>query len=94
LAEATTKLGRCQVRSKTDLPCPRQATTVIGSVPFCEQCAREQESYFAIGELTEGMQGLRNESLVEELVRMRREREFRTAAADKKPAKATVGVPK
>jgi hypothetical protein len=94
LAEATTKLGRCQVRSKTDLPCPRLATTVIGSVPFCEQCAREQESYFAIGELTEEVQGLRNRPLVEELGRMRRERGFRTAAAETKPAKVMVAVPK
>ena len=47
-----TKLGPCQVRSKTDLPCPHQAVTEIWGIPFCESCAREQEAYFAIGELT------------------------------------------
>jgi uncharacterized protein (UPF0212 family) len=50
--EATKKLGLCQVGSKTDRPCPRQAVIEIRGVPFCEQCAREQEAYFAIGELS------------------------------------------
>jgi hypothetical protein len=50
--EATKKLGQCQVGSKTDRPCPRQAVIEIRGVPFCEQCAREQEAYFAIGELS------------------------------------------
>ncbi len=50
--EATKKLGQCQVSSKTDRPCPRQAVIEIRGVPFCEQCAREQEAYFAIGELS------------------------------------------
>jgi hypothetical protein len=50
--EATKELGQCQVGSKTDRPCPRLAVVEIRGVPFCEQCAREQESYFAIGELT------------------------------------------
>lgn len=43
----------CQVRSETDCPCPRSAAVEIRGVPFCEQCAREQEAYFAIGELTQ-----------------------------------------
>ena len=66
MTEATTKLGLCQVRSKTDHPCPRQAVVEIWGMPFCERCAREQEAYFAIGELTqEEAQGLRYEPLVE-----------------------------
>jgi hypothetical protein len=47
-----TKLGPCQVRSKTEHPCPHQAVMEIWGIPFCESCAREQEAYFAIGELT------------------------------------------
>ena len=47
------KLGLCQVGSETDCPCPRQAVIEIRGVPFCEQCAREQESYFAIGEMSQ-----------------------------------------
>ena len=50
--EATKKLGQCQVGSKTDRPCPRQAVIEIRGVPFCEQCAREQEAYFALGEMS------------------------------------------
>ncbi len=49
--EATKKLGLCQVGSRTDRPCPRLAVVEIRGVPFCERCAREQESYFAIGEM-------------------------------------------
>jgi len=51
-AEATMKLGLCQLRSKTDHPCPRQAVVEIWGIPFCKPCAREQEAYFAIGELS------------------------------------------
>ena len=47
-----TKLGLCQMPSKTQCPCPDQAVTEIWGTPFCESCAREQEAYFAIGELT------------------------------------------
>ena len=50
--EATKKLGQCQVGSRTDHPCPRQAVVEICGVPFCERCAREQEAYFAIGEMS------------------------------------------
>jgi hypothetical protein len=46
---APTKLGPCQVRSKTEHPCPHQAVMEIWGIPFCERCAREQEAYFAIG---------------------------------------------
>jgi hypothetical protein len=93
LTEATTKLGPCQVRSKTGRPCPRQAVVEIWGMPFCERCAREQEAYFAIGELTqEEGRGLRDQSLVETLGRMRWERTGYTAVAEK--AKVTVGDPK
>jgi hypothetical protein len=54
LRERTIKeLGTCQVRSETARLCARPATTKLQGVPFCERCAREQETYFAIGELTE-----------------------------------------
>jgi hypothetical protein len=66
----------CQVRSKTQSPCPRRAVVEIRGVAFCGPCAREQEAYFAIGELVarEGARGLRIKSLAEALKRMRRER--------------------
>jgi hypothetical protein len=51
LTGAATKLGPCQVRSKTDHPCPHQAVMEIWGIPFCERCAREQEAYFDIGKL-------------------------------------------
>jgi hypothetical protein len=41
---------RCQVRSGTDSSCPRPASVEILGVPVCEQCAREQQAYLAIGE--------------------------------------------
>ncbi len=58
LIGATMKLGQCQVRSKTERPCPHQAVMEIWGIPFCEACAREQEAYFAIGKLTMQPQGL------------------------------------
>jgi hypothetical protein len=42
----------CQVRSSTDSPCPRTAEVEFLGVAFCGPCARQQEAYFAIGELT------------------------------------------
>jgi hypothetical protein len=54
---ATAKPERCQVRSGTALPCRRTAVVEIGGVPFCGPCAREQEAYFAIGELTDRPRG-------------------------------------
>ena len=53
MAEATTKPAPCQVRSKTESPCPRRAEVEILGVAFCGPCAREQEAYFAIGELAD-----------------------------------------
>jgi hypothetical protein len=51
LNEAT-KPAPCQVRIYTESPCPRRAEVEILGVVFCGACARQQEAYFAIGELT------------------------------------------
>jgi hypothetical protein len=70
-----TKQGRCQVRSMTESPCPRIAEVEILGVAFCGPCARQQEAYFAIGELThEEERDLRSKPLGEVLERKRRER--------------------
>lgn len=45
-------LGRCQVRSGTDHPCGEAAVTEVWGVLFCAGCAREQEVYSAIGEIS------------------------------------------
>ncbi len=64
MPQAIMKAGPCQVRSKTESPCLHQAVVQILGIPFCEACAREQERYFAIGELTqEESQGLRSKPL-------------------------------
>jgi hypothetical protein len=74
-----TKPGRCQVGSKTQSPCPRRAEVEILGVAFCGPCAREQEVYFAIGELThEDGRELQSKVLAEVLERKRRERAGRT----------------
>jgi hypothetical protein len=74
-----TKQGSCQVRSKTESPCPRSAEVEILGVDFCGPCARQQEVYFAIGELThEDGRDLRSKPLAEVLERKRREREGST----------------
>jgi hypothetical protein len=48
----------------------------ILGVAFCGPCARRQEAYFAIGELTqqEEARDLRSKALAKALERMRRER--------------------
>jgi hypothetical protein len=70
-----TKPGCCQVRSKTENPCPRRAEVEILGVGFCGPCARQQEAYFAIGELThEATQGLHSKTLAQVLERKRQER--------------------
>ena len=70
-----TKLGPCQVRLNTESPCPRSAEVEILGVAFCGPCARKQEAYFAIGELThEDGRGLRGKALTEALKMMRRKR--------------------
>ena len=53
MTKVTTKLGTCHVRSDTSHPCPRRAMVETRGVPFCEQCAREQQAYFAIGKMTQ-----------------------------------------
>ena len=63
LTQATRKPDLCQVRSKTESPCLHRAVVEIRGIPFCEACAREQEAYFAIGELTQGPQAPSSETL-------------------------------
>ena len=76
LLTETPRPAPCQVRSKTESPCPRQAVVEVRGVAFCGSCAREQEAYFAIGELVarEKERGLRGTPLAEALKRLRRER--------------------
>ena len=86
LIQATTKQVPCQVGSKTRSPCLHRAVVEIRAIPFCEACAREQEAYFAIGELTwEETQGLRSKplgkTLGEMLDRLRGQRKDNLAAA-------------
>ena len=78
------------MRSRTQSPCLHQAVVEIRGIPFCEACAREQEAYFAIGELTqEEARDLRREppsktlgeTLGEMLEGMRRQRTDDLAAA-------------
>ena len=66
----------CEVRSKTESPCHRRAVVEIREVAFCGPCAREQEAYFAIGELTQEdeTEGSDSKPLVEALKRLRLER--------------------
>ena len=72
--EATRTPGSCQVRSKAQSPCLHRAVVEIQGILFCEPCAREQEAYFAIGELTqEEAQGFGSKPLAEALERMWRE---------------------
>jgi hypothetical protein len=78
-----TKQGCCQVRSMTESPCPRRAEVEILGVTFCGRCARQQEAYFAIGELThEDGRDLHSKTLAEVLERMRRERRGSTAGIE------------
>jgi hypothetical protein len=73
LTEAKTKPRPCQVRIDTESPCPRRAEVEILSVAFCGPCAREQEVYFAIGNLThEEARDLHSKTLAEVLERKRR----------------------
>jgi hypothetical protein len=86
LTQATMKSVPCQVRSKTQSPCLHRAVAEIRGIPFCEACAREQEMYFAIGELTQEPQFPRSEplgkTLGEMLEGMRRQRADGLAAAN------------
>ncbi len=82
----TTELGLCQVRSGTDRPCPRPAVVKIRGIPFCGPCAREQETYFAIGKLTE-TSSYPHDKLLVVLDRMKRgsNRRLRREVADRDP---------
>jgi hypothetical protein len=66
------------MRSGTDNPCPRPAAVLLWDVLFCEACAREQETYFAIGELTEEPWSPRNDArligVLDQMQRMTRRR--------------------
>ena len=90
MTEATMPI-LCQVRSKTGRPCPHQAVTEIRGIPFCKSCAREQEAYFAIGELTQQTKGLCSKPLTEALERIRRER---TGGKDIIAAEMQHGLPR
>jgi hypothetical protein len=81
LIQSTTKPVLCQVRSKTESPCLHLAVVEIRGIPFCEACAREQEVYFAIGELTQERPDLRSEPLGKTLEGMRRQLADGRAAA-------------
>ena len=90
MIDAVIQQGPCQVRSRTQSPCLRRAVVEIRGIPFCEACAREQEVYFAIGELTqEETRDLRSEPLSKSLGKtlgemldgMRRQRTDDLAAA-------------
>ena len=73
LRELTIKgLGTCQVRSGTARPCAYPATVKLQGMFFCEGCSREQEAYFAIGELTEAGGIFGGESLAEAIDLIRR----------------------
>ena len=61
LTPATTKPGPCQMRSKTESPCLHRAVVELQGMPLCEACAREQEAYFAIGELATEAQEVASE---------------------------------
>jgi hypothetical protein len=72
---------QCRVRSGTDNPCLRPAVVKVRGILFCEPCAREQETYFAIGELTEEPRSLQDdERLVGLLGRMGASRSLRHVA--------------
>jgi hypothetical protein len=99
LGEAATGLGSCHVRSETESPCLRPAVVEISGIPFCKRCARDQEAYFAIGELTQALTSdracqvqsfHRGEQLIETLRRMRRDNAGRIIA-DKSERAASVG---
>ena len=81
MIKTTSEQEQCKVRSGTNIPCLRPAVVKVRGIPFCEPCAREQEAYFAIGELTEAPEGLREKPLVELLNRMRRTTRRRRGSA-------------
>ena len=63
------------MRSRTESPCLSSAEVEILGVAFCGPCAREQEAFFSIGELThEEVRDLPSEPLAAALKMLRRER--------------------
>ena len=101
--EAKTELRPCRVRSETDHPCPSPAVVKICGVPFCERCAREQEAYFAVGELTQAIAADRTnrplgfrraEPVVEMLDRMRWELTRRLVEAGTERTKVAAASPR
>ena len=91
MTEAKTKLGPCQVRSKTESPCPRRAVVEIRDVAFCGPCARQQEFYFSIGDLTqEETKGLHSQSLAEVVERTKRR--GRTGSKEENAAQMNHGL--
>ena len=97
-----TKPGPCQVRSATDDFCSRPAVAKVRGIPFCEPCAREQEAYFAVGELAEAQalvadwarqaESLSNRPLVEALDLVHRELTGRVAEAGRRLKTIKLGV--
>jgi hypothetical protein len=88
LRELTIKvLGTCQSRSGTARPCARPATTKLQGMAFCERCAREQETYFAIGELTEaeGRAGDESLAVAVDLIKKIKSRTRRRLVRDQEP---------
>lgn len=89
MTELTTKeLGRCQVRSGTSRPCLRLATVEIRGIPFCEGCAHEQETYFAIGESTKAEESAGGENLAVVMDLMRKIRSRHQVVRDHAPGAA------
>jgi hypothetical protein len=83
------QVKQCRVGSGTGNPCLRPAVVEVSGVPFCEACACEQEAYFAIGELTEKPDQLKDEeSLLEMLWWMRQIKRRRHLAGSHKPEAA------
>lgn len=86
---AKTEPDVCEVRSGTESPCTRPAAVRMLGIPFRERCARELESYAAIGDLAQAMvsactreaRRLRNDLLVEALERVQKELAGRFAEA-------------
>ena len=73
------------------LPCSHQAVVKILGLPFCKPCAREQEAYFAIGELMQEARGFRDDPLVEALERVWWKRTGYTTGAEMENAKGMLG---
>ncbi len=82
------ELGRCQVRSGTARPCLRPAAVEIRGIPFCEGCASEQETYFAIGEFTEAEESAGGKSLNVVMDLMRKIKSRRQMVRDHAPGAA------